>query len=95
VKETAGTNSEKAPGKELLDARLVYETRLVLSRDPTPGELKLLQTFYERAFSMLKAPALANASAATNNRFNVSTRELDALTAVGSVLFNLDSALSR
>jgi hypothetical protein len=97
VKETAGTNSEKARGKELLDARLVYETRLVLSRSPTPGELKLLRTFYERAFSMPKTPVLVNASAATNNRSNgkVSTRELDALTAVGSVLFNLDNALTR
>ena len=86
-----------ATNEEILDRRLAYETRLVLSRDPTPGELKLLRGFYEQAFTMLQSPVLVNASATTYNRSigNISTRELNALTAVGSVLFNLDTALTR
>jgi hypothetical protein len=97
VNETTGTNSTGAPGEEMLDSQLAYETRLVLSRDPTPRELALLRTFYERAFTMFKAPVLVNASITGYNRSigNASTRELNALTAVGSVLFNLDTALTR
>jgi hypothetical protein len=97
VRETASTTPQRPTGEEILDGRLAYETRLVLSRDPTPRELALLRTFYERAFTMPKAPALVNAS--TNGYRSgigkTSTRELDALTAVASVLFNLDTALTR
>jgi hypothetical protein len=54
--------------------------------------LALLRTFYDRAFTMLKAPVLVNASTSTGK---VLTREVHALAAVASVLFNLDSALTR
>jgi hypothetical protein len=97
VRETASITSPRPTGKEIVDSRLAYETRLVLSRDPTPRELALLRTFYERALPMLKAPALVNASTSgySNSVGQVSSRDLDALTAVASVLFNLDTALTR
>jgi len=97
LKETASITSQRLTREETLDSRLAYETRLVLSRDPTPRELALLRTFYEQALAVPKAPVLVNASATGYNRSvgNVSTRELDAFTAVGSVLFNLDAALTR
>lgn len=83
----------------LLDARLRYETRLVLSRDPTPGELTVLRTFFQKTLSMSEKPSLVNvkmplSKGAARDRRN-STKELEALTAVGSVLFNLDAALTR
>jgi hypothetical protein len=97
VKESSGKISETSSKEGMADSRLVYETRLVLSRDPTPRELGLLRAFYERALSMPNAPVVVNASASGYNKpdGDVSTRELDALTAVGSVLFNLDAALTR
>ena len=60
-------------------------------------ELALLREFYQRALTVFKAPALANVSTRGYDRGinNVSTNELDALTAVGRVLFNLDTALTR
>jgi hypothetical protein len=97
LRETASITSPRATSEEILDWRLTYETRLVLSRDPTPRELAILHTFYKRAFTMLKAPVLVNASISGYNSSmgKASTRELDALTAVASVLFNLDTALTR
>jgi len=92
----AGTPRASA-GEEVLNARLAYETRLVLSRDPTPSELAALRAFYAKALGIQKRPALVNASIRVENlpRKENSSRELDALTAVGSVLFNLDAALTR
>jgi hypothetical protein len=81
----------KDTGGYTLDNRLAYETRLVLSRDPTPGELAVLRTFYQQALAMPKQPAVVKASL----NLRVPTGELDALTSVGSVLFNLDAALVR
>jgi hypothetical protein len=97
LRETASIASERPSSEEILDSRLAYETRLVLSRDPTPSELALLRSFYDRTFSMLEAPVLVNASisASSSSAGKVSTRELNALTAVASVLFNLDTALTR
>jgi Protein of unknown function (DUF1549)/Protein of unknown function (DUF1553)/Planctomycete cytochrome C len=89
MKDTAG---------KTLDTRLVYETRLVLSRDPTAGELAVLRKFYEQAVAMRKTPAVVKANlnmSETSLGKRVPTGEMEALAAVGSVLFNLDAALVR
>jgi hypothetical protein len=90
----AKTNST---ADQVLNERLAYETRLVLSRDPTPRELAALRACYLKALGIQKEPALVNASIRVEKppTKENSNRELDALTAVGSVLFNLDAALTR
>jgi hypothetical protein len=84
---------------DLLDARLRYETRLVLSRDPTSRELSVLRAFFEKTLTMSETPSIvpANMTAGKSSlrEQQGSTKELEALTAVGSVLFNLDAALTR
>lgn len=98
VKEIAAKISDDGSSSDVLDARLAYETRLVLSRDPRPGELSALRAFYKQALTMPKPPALMNVSMKVSAKSlgkEGSSRELDALTAVGSVLFNLDAALTR
>ena len=93
--------SVKASGgpKGSLDARLSYETRLVLSRDPTPRELAVLRAFFEKALAMSDPPSAEGAKVAFRKASMQSGRdsagELDALTAVATVLFNLDAALTR
>jgi hypothetical protein len=97
VKETERI-SDDGSGADLFDARLAYETRLVLSRGPTPRELSVLRAFYKQALTMPKPPALMTVSMKvpdTSLGKEGSRRELDALTAVGSVLLNLDAALTR
>jgi mono/diheme cytochrome c family protein len=84
AKETAG----KSAGA---DGRLIYETRLVLSRDPTPGELAAMRSFFAKALVISTQPSVVRAS--SNN--DDSRQELAALAAVGSLLFNLDAALTR
>ncbi len=94
IKETPAKASGDADS--VLDARLVYETRLVLSRDPTARELAELRAFYKEAVKMPK-PALVKASLSVPpepGRKNAGS-ELEAFTAVGSILFNLDAALVR
>jgi len=79
-----------------LDARLIYEAQLVLSRDPTPRELARLRAFFAKTISMSQHPSLVRASMhASATSKEVSRQELDGLTAVGSVLLNLDAALTR
>ena len=88
---------DTAPG-DTLDARLTYEARLVLSRDPTNTELAVLRKFYQDALAMRNRPAVVKANLNLSQTLlgkRVSSGELDALTAVGSVLFNLDAALVR
>ena len=98
MKETVAKTPPLASADAVLDARLIYETRLVLSRDPTPRELTVLREFYKQALDMPRA------GRECESKLNLSgnivgqaefRRELDALTAVGSVLFNLDAALVR
>jgi hypothetical protein len=74
--------------RKTLNARIVYGARLVLSRDPTDGELTALRALFEKAVAM---PALQPAAAKMNHH----PRELTALTSVASVLINLDAALTR
>ena len=70
---------------DALDGRLRYGARLVLSREPTDGELATLRGLFEKALAM---PGAAGPK-------GKSDKELAALTAVASVLFNLDAALTR
>jgi hypothetical protein len=97
MKETAAKTSGASSADDILAARLAYETRLVLSRAPTGRELAALRAFYSKALGMPKEPALVNASMKLEKwpKKEILSRELDALTAVGSVLFNLDAALTR
>ena len=77
--------------KQGLDARIIYGARLVLSRVPTDRELAALRSFYEKAAAMPTLQLAARTAAGrTNNRSQVA-----AMTAVASVLFNLDAALTR
>ena len=70
-----------------LDARLTCGARLVLSRDLTPRELASLRALFQK---IMKTPTLIEASATPGK-----SKELTALTSVASVLFNLDTALTR
>jgi Protein of unknown function (DUF1549)/Protein of unknown function (DUF1553)/Planctomycete cytochrome C len=94
MKETAAKTSNASSADDALNARLAYETRLVLSRYPTARELNVLRAFYKQALTMPKPAAVVKASMSLSEK-KVPGRELDALTAVASVLFNLDAALVR
>ena len=50
---------EVAPknGESLLDARIAFEARLVLSRDPTPKEMSVLRGLFEKTVTIPGAPA--------------------------------------
>jgi hypothetical protein len=77
---------------DALDGRLRYGARLVLSRDPTDGELATLRRLYEEALAAPGAPRIVKIAARANSN---SGKEFAAMTAVASVLFNLDAALTR
>jgi hypothetical protein len=73
------------------DDRLRYGARMVLSRDPTDYELARLHELFEKALvesgaGMVKRAAHGKAAPGNEKR---------AMTAVASVLFNLDAALTR
>jgi hypothetical protein len=86
-------------GQNLLDARITFEARLVLSRDPTPKEMAALRGLFEKTVGATKRPALQMASMRVpqNSQHESidTTRKLDGLKAVGSVLLNLDAAMNR
>jgi len=75
-----------------LDGQLRFGARLVLSRDPTDGELVTLRGLFAEALTPPPAPKNRKSAASEKGR---SDKELAALTAVASVLFNLDAALTR
>ncbi len=75
-----------------LDGRLQCGARLVLSRDATNAELATLRSLYQDALADPVVPKLVKVS--SNGRKQPS-RELAAMTAVASVLINLDAALTR
>jgi hypothetical protein len=79
---------------DTLDGRLEYGARLVLSRSPTDGELATLRRLYEEAISAPSSPRILKVAASASAKGR-SGKELAALTAVASVLFNLDAALTR
>jgi Protein of unknown function (DUF1553)/Protein of unknown function (DUF1549)/Planctomycete cytochrome C len=77
---------------DVLDGRLAYGARLVLSRNLTDGELATLRTLYEKALTAPTAPRIVKVAASGNSS---SGKELAAMTAVASVLLNVDAALTR
>jgi hypothetical protein len=83
---------------DTLDGRLRYGARLVLSRDPTDGELAILRRLYEEALAAPASPGvrprIVKVKIAAGAESS-SGKELAAMTAVASVLFNLDAALTR
>jgi Protein of unknown function (DUF1549)/Protein of unknown function (DUF1553)/Planctomycete cytochrome C len=98
MKDTAEKTAGLSNRDSILDTRLAYEARLVLSRDPTAGELAVLHKFYKEALAMPRQPVVVKASlnvSRTSPGGKVPSGELDGLTGVGSVLFNLDAALVR
>jgi Protein of unknown function (DUF1553) len=101
MKESAAAAKAGASNQDLLDARLCYETRLVLSRDPKPQELAVLRSFFQKTLAMSDQPSSDGTKSMllkvslNKEKKGDSAKELDALTAVGSVLFNLDAALTR
>ena len=70
------------------DARIKYGARLVLSREPTDLELAALRALFQKTAA---APTLQPAAATAHGN----SRELTAMTAVASVLINLDASLTR
>jgi Protein of unknown function (DUF1553)/Protein of unknown function (DUF1549)/Planctomycete cytochrome C len=79
---------------DALDGRLRYGARLVLSRDPTDGELATLRRLYKEALTAPSAPRVVVVKIAARAEGRPG-KELAAMTAVASVLFNLDAALTR
>jgi hypothetical protein len=77
---------------DALDGRLRYGARLVLSRDLTDRELATLRGLYKEALAAPAAPRIVKIAGKAKGS---SGRELAAITAVASVLFNLDAALTR
>ena len=75
-------------GGPSIDARIRYGARLVLSRDPTDQELAALRALFQRTVA---TPTLQTVAA----RVQGNSLELTAMTAVASVLINLDAALTR
>jgi len=99
VRETASSRSSAESSDEMLQREIRYEAKLVLSRDPTPRELPVLVALCKRA---LGEPGVRRVDASftvtgsrSGNAASASSHDVDALTAVGSVLFNLDAALNR
>lgn len=98
MKESFANNSGVSREVDVLDAQLADETRLVLSREPTPRELTVLRMAYKKALAMAPSPAIRKASlnlSGDSADANVQGGELYGLTAVGSILLNLDAALMR
>jgi hypothetical protein len=73
-----------------LDGRIRCGARLVLSRDPSEFEQDTLRKLFTEALTDAGGGRSRGAGAKTK-----SGQELSALTAVASVLFNLDAALTR
>jgi hypothetical protein len=69
----------KSSGSELLEARLNYGARCVLSRDLSPKELAALESFYQDAHGLTAA----------------SNEDMAIFTEVARALLNFDAALTR
>jgi len=93
--------TEVAPknGESLLDARIAFEARLVLSRDPTPKEMSVLRELFEKTVTIPRTPVLQAASLriSENPQPNAAfvLKQLGGLKAVAGVLLNLDAAMIR
>jgi hypothetical protein len=71
-----------------IDAGIEFGARLVLSREPTQQELAALRALFQKAAG---TPTLQPVAATSHGN----ARELAAMTAVASVLINLDASLTR
>jgi Protein of unknown function (DUF1553) len=71
-----------------VDASIRYGARLVLSRDPSEQELAALRALFQKTAA---TPTLRPAAVTVH----AGSQELTAMTAVASVLINLDASLSR
>ncbi|HEX6821892.1 MAG TPA: PSD1 and planctomycete cytochrome C domain-containing protein [Candidatus Sulfotelmatobacter sp.] len=71
-----------------VDARIRYGARLVLSRDLTEQEFTALNALYQKT---LATPILTRVLTSERG----SSKDLNAMTAVASVLINLDASLTR
>ena len=77
---------------ETLEGRIRCGARLVLSRDPSDFELTTLRGLYDKALKeSSRSGGLLHTVSAKESR----SEQLPALTAVASVLLNLDAALTR
>ena len=74
--------------QQSIDGKIAYGARLILSRDPTDKELAAMRGLFQRT---VRVPTLQRAAATVRGN----SRELTAMTAVASVLINLDAALTR
>jgi Protein of unknown function (DUF1549)/Protein of unknown function (DUF1553)/Planctomycete cytochrome C len=104
AKRAVEGTSTKAVGvsdaESVLDSRLSWEARLVLSRDPTAKELLVLRGLFDKIVATQTKPTLQEASfrvsePVSSQRTNISKQEWNGLKAVGNVLLNLDAALNR
>ena len=77
---------------DTVDGRIRYGARLVLSRDPSDFELATLRELFQKALIETGGAGKLQRVASSNGK---SGKELPAWTAVASVLFNLDAALTR
>jgi Protein of unknown function (DUF1553) len=87
------------PNNTSLDARLRYEARLVLSREPSSQELGALRRFVAKTLKSPQGAVLKQASLKTEAIERVETQDsqktLEVPKAVGGVLLNLDAAVTR
>src|SRR5580692_6519077 len=75
-------------GRPSTEARIRYGAQLVLSRNPTDQEFAALRALFQKT---AETPTLQPVAVTVRG----DTRELTAMTAVASVLINLDPALTR
>ena len=97
--ERAVREARARSGETILDARIRFESHLVLSRDPTGKELAVLRGLFGETASTPTTPSLKNASMRfeekSTQRQENPTMELSGLKAVSSALLNLDAAMNR
>jgi hypothetical protein len=100
LKETKLQGATGHSAEDIRDARLILATRLVLSRNPTPTELAVLQTLFQKTLGDSARPSIKEVKLKTGGvtqapESTTADTELQRYTAVASVLLNLDAALTR
>jgi hypothetical protein len=97
--ERAIREARPQSGETTLDARIRFESRLVLSRDLTGKEFATLRELFIRIVAAPENPSVKNASMKLSDQSTqppeISARDIDGLKAVSSVLLNLDAAMNR
>jgi len=96
--ERAIREARPQSGETTLDARIRFESRLVLSRDPTGKEFTTLRELFIRIVAA-PDPSVKNASMKLSDQSTqppeIFARDIEGLKAVSSVLLNLDAAMNR